>query len=52
MDQPVAPEMKIEPLPPDRRAGEHEAPERAVERGADGVLADVLAVVRADVTEA
>ena len=32
--------------------GEHEGTERAVERGPDGVLADELAVVRADVAEA
>ena len=43
--------MEIEALLPDRCAGEHEGPERAVERGPDGILADVLAVVCADVAE-
>ena len=52
VDEAVAPGMEVEPLLPDRRAGEHEGSKRAVERGADGVLADVLAVVRANVAEA
>ena len=43
--------MEIEPLLLYRRAGEHEGPERAVERRPDGVLADVLAVVRAAVAD-
>ena len=52
MDQAVAPGMEIEPLLPDRRTGEQEGPKRAVERISDGVLADVLAVIRAAVAEA
>ena len=50
--QAMAPGMKIQPLLPDRGAGEHEGPERAVERGANHVLADVLVVLRAQMAEA
>ena len=50
--QPMAPGVKIQPLLSDRGAGKHQGPERAVERSANHVLADVLVVLRAQMAEA
>ena len=50
--QAMTPGVKVQSLLPDRGAGEQEGPERAVEGGANQVLADVLVVLRAQMAEA
>ena len=52
VDEAVAPRMEVEPFLPDRRAGQHEGAERAIEGGSDDILADVAAVVGSSLPEA
>ena len=52
VNQAMAPGVKVQPLLADRGAGEHQGAERAVEGGANHVLADVFVVLRAQMTEA
>ena len=52
VDQAVAPRVEVESFLPDRRAGQQEGAERAVEGGSDGILADMGVTVRSGVPEA